>query len=498
MAGFDNNLVKTVGVAAVGVGVIAGVAYGGAVLIGAFSVGYQTVVGVTAITLTLIGFSRLEGDSTVKIQGVDAAKKVGFIQGIQNLFKGVFNTIVNLPKTLPQTIEGVGTATVDTVMKVNSFLLTATATAIAAVAILESKSGSSISPTAAITPLIQNSAAINPAQETLGNSAAAVTYFATNTDALFWSTCTSTTIVGYEWWNVQQKFANTGTGSYFQILSDAIHLTNALTGIVPNNGIMTIRQIIDASSTSTTIDYAALGLVVPNIPDYAGTLYNTDYINSATIALTNLIVAGDTATTTLVELRDYEAVLDTDMANLADRINKDVTNQAKYLSQSRHLENVLTAANILNSIRQTQPSDIVAFYESTIHPTTLDAINKMNTLMDLTSINSSTVSAALTALANAPVPTFNTAVNVNGITILGMPDSVARGKSFIVGVTNAPASGTVTYLDQGNNDTGTFPISSAGNGQFVVEFLTSRSTGTTNISVAFSDGTTTTFAVTLV
>ena len=469
--------------------------------------GYQTWIQVVMTCLSMIGFARLEGDSVVSIQGEPATKKIGFIDAIKNLVSGIINTVKNLPKTLVDNVKGIGATTEEAVAKVSSYAVGALATAAAVGAYLSSTTGSASSTGAASTQLVQNATSVNPASTSLSNNLAAVQFYATNTStdwltntpALFWSTCTSTTLVGYEWWNVQQKLASTATASYQDTLSLAIGFTDALCGITPNSGVMTIKQIIDAGSTSTNIDYAATGIIIPNIPDYAGTLYYPDYINSATLALANIILLGDTATTTLVDLQNAEITLDNSMTQLYTRITTDANNQAKYLSQARHLENVMSAANVFNSIKVSQPSDIVALYESTINPGVKDAINKLNTMMDLQSNDTSTVLTALQTIAATPIPTFNTVKLVNGVTIMGIPTTIARGRQFIVVITSGPKYGSASYTIRAPLETsGSTPLDNNGTGQFVFEFSTTLPVGTTNVDLSFSDGTTTTFAVTLV
>jgi hypothetical protein len=457
--------------------------------------------------LSVVGFARLEGQPDVTIDGEPATKKVGFIQAIKNIVSGAINTIKNLPKTLLDNVKGIGATTEEAVAKVSSYTVGAIATAAAVAAYLQSSSGSAGSTAAAASTISPGATLTNPAGTALGNNLAAIQFYATNTTtdwltntpALFWSTCTSTTVVGYEWWNIQQKFASTASGSYFQVLALAKGFTDALSGVSSSDGVMTIRQIIDAGSTSTGIDYVATGVIIPNVPDYAGTLYYPEYINSATTALANVILAGDTSTTTLIELRSVETILDNSIANLLVRITKDANNQAKYLSQVRHLENVMSVASVFNSIKVSQPSDIVALYESTINPGVKDAINKLNTMMDLQSNNTSTVIAALETIAATPIPTFNTVKLVNGITIMGVPATIARGRQFIVVITSGPKYGSASYTIRAPLATsGSTPLDNNGTGQFVFEFSTTRPVGTTNVDLSFSDGTTTTFAVTLV
>ena len=469
--------------------------------------GYITYLQAIMAALSVIGFARLEGDSVVTIQGEPATKKIGFIQAIKNLVGDVISTIKNLPKTLVDNVKGIGATTEEAVAKVSGFATGAIATAVAVGAYLASSSGSAGSTAAAAGTISPSATLTNPASVSLSNNLSAIQFYATNTTtdwltntpALFWSTCTSTTVVGYEWWNVQQKFASTASGSYFQVLALAKGFTDALSGVSSSDGVMTIRQIIDAGSTSTGIDYVATGVIIPNVPDYAGTLYYPEYINSATTALANVILAGDTSTTTLIELRSVETILDNSIANLLVRITKDANNQAKYLSQVRHLENVMSVASVFNSIKVSQPSDIVALYESTINPGVKDAINKLNTMMDLQSNNTSTVIAALETIAATPIPTFNTVKLVNGITIMGVPATIARGRQFIVVITSGPKYGSASYTIRAPLATsGSTPLDNNGTGQFVFEFSTTRPVGTTNVDLSFSDGTTTTFAVTLV
>jgi hypothetical protein len=351
--------------------------------------GYQTYPQVLLTVIGAIGGLNLIANKSATVNGAKITTQVGFIAGITNLLKSAVALVKTLlkPKEWEKALAGIGKAVRDAVHKSRD----------------STPSSSNQDPALAGASNIK----YNPAGSTLYNNLVALSFYSTSTTTLFWSTCTATSTTGAAWWGIQQLFASTATNSYFGIISETLSYTDQLSGVVASNGIMTIQQLVgltnqEGITVDTEVPITIDGIITPNIPDFAGTLYNSDYINSTTEILLDLLAAANTVTSTVSTFTTYKSKLDLYTQNLLWRVNTDLANQAQYLNQSKHLDNVFSAASLLSDVKMNQPDDIVQLYKSTIHPDIRDAVDSMSSVMDLQSVDKTKV---LSVVESYYVPT---------------------------------------------------------------------------------------------
>jgi hypothetical protein len=219
------------------------------------------------------------------------------------------------------------------------------------------------------------------------------------------STATTSTVIylagntgtsaGAVFWQVQQDFASTATGSYQSIFYSAKLLTDGLCGVSQTSGIMSLEDIIKSSSTST---FGSGVITMPSVGTFAGTLYYSDFINSSTVALANLIIAANTSTSTVAQITTLRSNLNLYTQNLSNRVNADINNQITYLTQMGNIGSVANAAKTLTEIRSNQPLDIINLYQSTINPALYNHINTLSILSYIDSSNTATAAAAVSVL----------------------------------------------------------------------------------------------------
>jgi hypothetical protein len=367
--------------AAIANGATAGEAAAKAQAAGAAS-GYQTYPQVLTTVVGAIGGLNLIANKSATVNGAKITTQVGFVAGITNLLKSAVTLVKTLlkPKEWEKALAAIGKAVRD-VIHISR----------------DSAPSAGSSPSATV-----GSAGVkyNPAGTTLYNNLVALSFYSTSTTTLFWSTCTATTTTGTAWWGIQTLFASTSTNSYFGIISETLSYTDQLSGVVASNGIMTIQQLVglanqEGITVNTEIPVTVDGIVTPNIPNFAGTLYNPDYINSTTEILLDLLAAANTVTSTVSTFTSYKSKLDLYTSNLLWRVNTDLANQAAYLNQSKHLDNVFSAASLLSDVKLNQPDDIVQLYKSTIHPNIRDAVTNMSSVLDLQSVDKATTLKAI-------------------------------------------------------------------------------------------------------
>ena len=448
------------------------------------STGYITYIQALMAALSVIGFARLVPDEQVTMNGEKTVSQIGFFQAISKMISGAIGFVKSLAtnpkKELEPVIGNIETAGIS----VTNAVAATGALLIAGAAFLASKSGSGTT-NASASAATPAAIAVNPAADSLLNDMAAVDFYSTSTSTLFWSTSTATTVQGGEWWGVQQYFSNTGSSSLIATLGLALGWTNQLAGTVSNSSAMTLQQIIEAQSASsgTVIN----GIIQPSVPEFAGTLYYPEYINSCTTLISTLITIADTATTLPSVIALQIPILETARANLYSRVNQDVFNQSQYLSQSNHLANLLNQATIYNNIKNNQPADIVDLYQSTINAKVLDSINAVSTLQDLTSFNNDTVIAA-----------FKTIQAKYNPTITGVPTTITRGVHFTISLGGGTPNGTATLTDYGSSTpTRTYNFDANGNMQINYVFETSRYPTPATLTIAFDNTYTQTYTIKL-
>jgi len=244
---------------------------------------------------------------------------------------------------------------------------------------------------------------VNPYYTGLYNNIAALQYFSSSTSAttyLSWPAITTTNAVSGLWYDIQQDFASTSTGSYQSIFFTAKYFTDGLSGLNPSSGIMTVEDVLSAVTTSTDPITNAL---VPSstVESLAGSFFDPNYINSCTIALATVINDASTSTTTLEKLTADRALLNTYTQNLISRITSDATNQASYLHLSSKISSILNTVNNYNAIKNSQSSSNFNIYQSTIATNTYDTISLLSTIQDLQSANTATVQAAIKTLSTS-------------------------------------------------------------------------------------------------
>lgn len=341
---------------------------------------YTTQIQAVMAALSVIGMMRIAPDLSVSIGGKPAMHQLSFMGGVKAVLKipgqiisgvvGVGADVLSRAKTFVNKVgEGVGLLAVDHGNNNSSSFVAA-------------RSGS-----------VQNSTKINPAGDALSYSLEILRRVGSaNTSTVFWSTTTATTSVGAAWWTVQQNFLSTATNSYFDVLANTLLFTDGLSGVGGNTGVMTVEQIIQANPTGEEVSTSSnYGLITPTVPAFASVLLYPSYINSATTSIYNLALAGNTPTTTVGDLTTLTIIANASITYLQQQLNSDASNQTKYLAQSSHVGNIMEAANTHNSIAAVAPAELLALYESTIHPNVLQHVQDLSTIMNLQSSNSATV-----------------------------------------------------------------------------------------------------------
>ena len=436
--------------------------------------GYMTLPQTISAILTMIGFGRLTPDPSTTIEGAPVVSQVGFIEAIKNMVKGVVSLIKKIPgwvKELPKKAE-------EFLNSVAGKAIAAVAVVAAVAAILKNDEDNSVA--TASNNNTTNKTMFNPAGVTLVNDMIALVHYSTSSSGVYWAqgVQAESTDQG-QYWNqsIQTAFASTATFSYFEVVSRAKGLTDALSGAVPVAGILNLQQILEAQQSSESLTTASIGLIVPTIPDMAGTLYDVGWINSVTNALEYVIVIGEDSNTTLEGLRNAQRSLDNAISDLNIRINRDLSNQAEYLSQKNHMQNIFSAAVVYNSIQTTQPSDISDLYYSTINPNAREAVTLMSTMQDLNSLNTTTVLNA--------VLTLSTSTLLNELRILGIPDTININSLFTMSILNGPQNGTVTVTNSNNAYSKTFDLNDIGGMTYQ---FSSVNSGASVFRLAFSNG----------
>jgi hypothetical protein len=426
----------------------------------AYIVGGFVVAGVVVgIVMGLIGLLRIGPDPNVTVDGAKSLKQLSGINALKQWLGIAYIA-----------------AALAAIKKIETKIYTS-------VGLLDSPS----SPSGAQLTNINNGTKINPAGPPLYNNAVAILTYASST-ATFWSTSTGTT-VGHEWWQVSIALANTSTtGSYVATLLSVKNFTDEVTGVTAKTGMMTLEQIISASNTTTSTSTILSGIITPSVKDFAGTLFYQDYINSTTDAITSLLQASNTATTAPGQITTLKQKLDIYTQNLQDRLNLDLANQSKYLSQSAHLTNIVQTAQVLNSVQKTQSGEIYNLYKSTIHPNVLDTVQDVSTLIDVNSLDTATSQAAILKLNQTANISFNYSNYVSG-----MPSTTASGISFTLQISSGPPNGAVTILDTKNGSSTLILLNSSGNQTQNVALL--GPVGNHTVTLTFSDGTVQTYVV---
>jgi len=253
----------------------------------------------------------------------------------------------------------------------------------------------------------------NPYHIPLNNAWVGMSYFSTaTTSTVIYLAGHTGTSVGSYWWNtVAPAFASTLSNSLQSIFYSAELFTDALCGLSPGSGVLTIETIIQDNLNSPTSIITATtvlpagstasstsSILVPSLQTFAATMYFPNYINSATTALTNLLIDANTSTTTLAQLTADFSFLNSCTQILNNIVTTDLSYQTAYLNQGAQISNAGNTANLLSQIRQTQPSGTTALYQSIIDPTQYQAINVLASINDLASPNTATVQAALATL----------------------------------------------------------------------------------------------------
>ena len=253
----------------------------------------------------------------------------------------------------------------------------------------------------------------NPYHIPLNNAWVGMSYFSTaTTSTVIYLAGHTGTSVGSYWWNtVVPAFASTASNSLQSIFYSAELFTDALCGLSPSSGILTIETIVQDSLnnptsiiTATTVvpvgstASSTSSILLPSLQTFAATMYYPNYINSATTALTNLLIDANTSTTTLAQLTADFSFLNSCTQILNNIVTTDLSYQTAYLNQGAQISNASNTANLLSQIRQTQTSGTIALYQNIIDPTQYQAINILSSINDLVSPNTATVQSALATL----------------------------------------------------------------------------------------------------
>jgi hypothetical protein len=353
------------------VGLYAGIAL-------AATVGVGALLG---ILKTVLGPFRLAPSTTVTLGGLPAMKQLswsGALKQLESNIVGGVKQALNIVGSLPKELAHVSTSI--------EKLFGGGSGGSGASAVLGSvaTAGTSTATTR-----------VNPFGVVLSNNVAGCNYFSTaTTSTIIYLAGHTGTSVGSYWLNtIQPALASTASNGYQSIFFTAKVFTDALCS-VPNpvslGNVLTIEEIILDAATATTVSQS-IGIITPSLETFAGTLYNPNYINSASFALLQLIVDANTSTTTLSQLQQDKLNLDLMTNNLLNQVVSDLTNQSKYINHSSQISSLSVAASTYNTIKNSQSNYVATMYAATINPVHLEAITTLSSLQDLTSPNTATV-----------------------------------------------------------------------------------------------------------
>jgi len=376
---------------------------GGAIAsVGSYLVTNIQMIG--AIT-TFIGLARIAPNKLVSIDGRPAMHQLsflGFIKDMLNTVKKVIGAIPKLPK--------------DAIAIVTAF-----AANLAKLLEHHSSPGNSIVPITSIHDVYINTATASaynfldiPLRTARGRceyygSTATTTLLSPNAvdhwnrpdiDDLktYWTSTVQLSLLG----------STVTNQNYYFMLNYALAFTNALCDTGPSDGIMTLSQIIEATSPPTTFKTSNGSILTATVETLAGTLYDEHYVTSATTSIYNLVRAAENTTTTISYLTTLKTNTDNAFTDLMNRIIEDQYNQANLMSNGSNLSAILGAANKLASIQSLSPGAAAELYKKTIHPDVLDAVVGVTHLINLTSSDPAVQAAAYAAISTSTYVTTST------------------------------------------------------------------------------------------
>jgi hypothetical protein len=357
-----------------------------------------------AIT-TAVGLARIAPNKQVSIDGKPAMHQLsflGFIKDMLNTVKKVIGAIPNLPKD-------------------------AIAIVIAFAANIEKLLSHHASPGNSIVPITNvHDVYINTATAATYNFLAIPLQTSIGRCEYYGSTATTTLLSpgAVDHWNrvdieelktywtstVQlNMLGSTVTNqNYYFMLNYALAFTNALCDTGPADGIMSLSQIIEATSPPTTFKTSNGSILTATVETLAGTLYSEHYVTSATNSIYHLVRAAENTTTTISYLTTLKTNTDNAVTDLMNRIIEDQYNQANFMANGSNLSAILGAANKLANIQSLSPGAAAELYKKTIHPDVLDAVVGVTHLINLTSSDPNVQAAAYAAISTSTYVTTST------------------------------------------------------------------------------------------